>query len=421
MASPTRWQLRTTQDMEQGGLTLVPSGATPVKLASMQAAPVWVGNLLGGHETATTVAVAFMPRGSQVALAVARFTASTMAPPLTAGSDGARRCLSGGVSTASLGDVILLFGDQRPLRRPGASGEDDGDNALHLWALRPFPSNAPPSAIRVAVRPAADGGEPGRRQFAAAACSGGRLYVVGGARLGATQSSPFDVEPPPGIALWDAWVFTPADARLPEAGGAWEALLLRGDAPAGDPPGLRGAAYVMRAPDDPAAAQLLLFGGYTNAGVSADVFSVRLATGEVTRLDPSDATAPRPAARAHAAAVLLPGGRRVLLAGGGSEFADAVDSWLFDVQERSWTPVALADREFREPSRQQSMLRRSPFGQHTLVLQLPTRAADAADDAVSLIVWGGFWRVVPEGAEAHQACTVMISDMREMRLERATK
>jgi hypothetical protein len=417
MASPARWQLRTTMQMDQS-LEPVPSGATPLKLASMPEASVWVGNVVGGHETATTVAVAIVPRGSQVALAVARFTASAMAPPLTAGSDGALRCLSGGASTACLGDVILMFGDQRPIRRPGASGDNE-DDVLHLWALRPFSSSAPPSAIRVAVRPAADGGAPGRRQFAAAACSGGRLYVVGGARLGAMQP-PFEIEPPLGAALWDAWVFTPTDARLPEAGGAWEALPLHGDAPAGDPPGLRGAAAVVLAPEDPAAAQLLLFGGYTNAGLSADVFAVRLATGQVKRLDPSDAAAPRPAARAHAAAVLLPGGRRVLLAGGGSEFADEVDAWLFDIQERSWTPVALADREFRKPY-PEDYIRRSPFGQHTLVLQLPTRAADAADDAVSLIVWGGWWRGLPKGAEPHQSIPTLISDMREMRLERATK
>lgn len=172
--------------------------------------------------------------------------------------------------------------------------------------------------------------------MAAAAFSAGRFYVFGGQAAAPPGYDDFLI-----VALWDCHCFAPADAARPEAGGTWSRVALTGSAPRSNPrwpelgPGLYGAAAVAAGPT------LHLLCGHTNAGYSSAVYSVRLAGGEVASPAPAPGCAP-PRPRLLAAAAALPGGARLLLAGGADKGGVMPDALVFDLGTHAWARLRLA-------------------------------------------------------------------------------
>jgi hypothetical protein len=104
-----------------------------------------------------------------------------------------------------------------------------------------------------------------------------------------------------------------------------------------------------------------------------------------------------PPARGGASAALLPGGSRVLFAGGGTADADVGDAWLFDLPSHAWMRLPILDsgaastRPFPPDENELDEFEPPVFSQDTVVAVDVESPGDAeAPEAPALVLaWGG--------------------------------
>jgi hypothetical protein len=321
---PQRWRLRAVQPAVATPITPLVNSHAPCRLAS---SPGDVYAVCFDASVGAPLALALAADGAALRAAAPL----RHAPPLPLFA----------CATAALGDTLFLFGGVARADLELRSPRSDV-----LFAIDGLASDLSRDIriTRVAAPSVSGGGAPAPqgRIGAAAVAHGGSLFIIGGAAVPPRGWSASDGANAAHAGLWDCWRYTPRDVRRPgDGGGELTQLPLSGAAPSGRP-GLWSAATVLL----PARGEALLLGGQSNAGYSADVFALHLATGVVRCLAPPPlamSSSSRPSARACAAAALLPDGHTVLYAGGGTGDADAADAWLFDADTHAWTRVNTDD------------------------------------------------------------------------------